>query len=408
MLLTNPSSESANNLLTPNQLSYLVNFRQELHQYPELGFEERRTSRRIAEELRKVPGLEVQEGIAKYGVVATLKGTKSNSLPPTCVALRADIDALPIQEKTSLPYISKNQGIMHACGHDGHTACLLGAAHVLASRRDKFAGTVKFLFQPAEETLGGARYMINDGALENPKVNAIFGLHGWPAEKLGSIRFRTGPLLATGLRFDIMVTGKGAHAAMPSNAIDPIPCSAAIVSALQSIVARTTDPFDSVVVSVTKIEGGSAYNVIPDSVFMKGTIRTLNKEILDSTSKKLQTIVEGVASAFNTSAQVTFIDGYPVLVNDKEATSLLEQAAHTIFEKDSINSNCSPSLGCEDFAFYLEKAPGAFWFLGTAEQFPTPQLHSNMYNFNDKAIPYGVAMHVALAEITLEKLHKEF
>lgn len=373
-------------------LPSLVQLRHDLHEHPELGYEERRTSARVISELQKLPGLDIRTGLAETGVVATLGAEK----PGPCVALRADMDALPIKEESNKNYASKVPGKMHACGHDGHTTCLVGAARILTALREDLPGPVKFVFQPAEEGGAGGRRMCEEGALAEPDVAAIFGLHGWPTLKQGEIGLKPGPILASSDKIQINIKGQGAHAAFPHQGVDPILIASHVIIALQSIVSRMIDPLDSAVVSVTRISGGSAFNIIPPQVELAGTVRTLNAETRQKIFTRIQEIVHQTSGAFGATADVNIMDGYPVLENDPTATEIV---AATVASTPGLRSlEMDPVMGGEDFAFYAQRIPAAFYALGVC---PTdvkdyPLLHQPHYDFADGAIPHGVRMHVEL------------
>ena len=372
----------------------LTQLRHDLHEHPELGYEEERTSARILSELQELPGLSIRTGVAETGVVATLGADK----PGPCVALRADMDALPIQEQSDRSYASKVPGKMHACGHDGHVTCLVGAARVLTALADELPGPVKFVFQPAEEGGAGGRRMCEEGVLADPEVTAIFGLHGWPTLKIGEIALRPGPVLASSDKMEITVRGRGAHAAFPHQGIDPIVIASHVIVALQTVVSRTTDPLDSAVVTVARVVGGSGYNIIPPQVELAGTVRTLNSRTRQRIHRRIAEVAEGTASALGGGAEVEIFDGYPVLENDPVATDFVERTVAEAGAGISFQS-MDPVMGGEDFAFYAQRIPAAFYALGVCpagvDQYP--HLHQPNYDFSDGAIPHGVRMHVEVA-----------
>ena len=379
--------------LIASLLPELVELRHELHRHPELAYEEHETAARIVSQLQDLPGMELRTGVAETGVVATLGGER----PGACVALRADMDALPIEEIGDHAHRSTVPGKMHACGHDGHVTCLVGAARVLAQLGDELEGPVKFLFQPAEEGGAGARMMCKEGVLDDPPVKAIFGLHGWPQLVQGEIGVRSGAMLASSDRLRIAVHGVGAHAAFPHQGVDTVVVAAHIIVALQSIAARNTDPLDSVVVTIAQIHGGTADNIIPGQVQLSGTVRTLNSETRRLTFERIERVAADTARAFGASASVVIDDGYPVLENDPGSTEYVRRVADATGGAEC--QDIEPVMGGEDFAFYSQRVPASFFTLGVrpVEQNTYPNLHQSDYDFHDGAIPLGVAMHVEIA-----------
>lgn len=376
-------------------LSTITALRHEIHANPELGFEERETARRVVEHLQKLPNLKIKTGVAKTGVVALLNEDK----PGKCVALRADMDCLPILEENDVPYKSKVPGKMHACGHDGHTATLVGAATVLSKIADELPGQVKFIFQPAEEGGGGGEVMCNEGVLDNPKVDAIFALHGWPMLDMGVIGVRGGPSLAATNPWEITIHGVGGHAAYPHKCIDPIVVGAHIVTALQTIASRSTDPLDSVVVTCGKFHAGTAVNIIAPTAELAGTIRTLRPETRTKTIALVKQVAEQTAAALGARADVRIRDGYPAVINDMAASEMVADVARETVGAKRVDTGVPPSMGGEDFAYYAQRIPGAFWRLGvgTGEPAKRPQLHQPTYNFPDEALADGVRMHCEIA-----------
>lgn len=348
-----------------------------------------------------MPSLDITTGVAGTGIVATLNADK----PGRCVALRADMDALPIREETGLPYASKHDGRMHACGHDGHMSCLIGAAEVLTRIADDLPGKVKFIFQPAEEGGGGGRAMCDAGALNDPDVDAIFGLHGWPGLAFGVIGTRPGPILASQDRWTLSVRGKGGHAAWPHHSIDPIVVAAHIVTALQTIVSRSIDPLNAVVVTVGEFHAGTASNIIPDTAELSGTLRALNEEDRTLAAEQLQRIAQQVAAAFGASANLEVHRGYPVLINDPAAAAFVQEVASDVAGKQSVVSDMAPVMGAEDFAFYAQRIPAAFWCLGVrkGDEATQPKLHQSTYDFPDDAMMLGIRMHCEIAMRYLQK-----
>ncbi|MCZ6682460.1 MAG: M20 family metallopeptidase [Planctomycetota bacterium] len=369
--------------------------RHEIHAHPELGFEENETARRVVAQLKPLGNLEIQTGVAKTGVVATLNRDK----PGKCVALRAELDCLPIHEEGNLPYKSRIPGKMHACGHDGHMSCLVGAAHILSRMADELPGKVKFVFQPAEEGGAGARIMSEEGVLNNPNVDAIFALHGWPELELGTIGVRGGPTLASTNPWRMTIHGDGAHAAYPHKGIDPILAASHIVVALQSIASRSIDPLESIVVTVAEFHAGTADNIIPPAVELTGTIRTLNPDVRKKAVGLVQQIATTTAAAFGARAEVNITDGYPTLINNDEAAALVADVARDVLGDGGVADVVPPSMGGEDFAYYAQRIPAAFWRLGvrTGDPSEQPGLHHPTYDFPDVAIPYGIRMHCEIA-----------
>lgn len=373
----------------------IVGLRRDLHMHPELSFEEERTSKKVVEALSGVPGLAIQTGIAKTGVVALLRGDQEGP----CIALRADMDALPIQEEagSERPWQSKVPGKMHACGHDGHTAALVGAVHALAERRHELKGSVKFIFQPAEEHIGGARVMVDEGVLDSPAVSAIFAAHIWPRESYGSICLTPGPAMASFDDFQIVVHGRGGHAAAPHLAIDPVVVASQIVVAAQALVARGVNPFENAVVSICQINGGSANNVIPERVELAGTIRTYLPEVRNELVRRFLALVNGIAESMGARAEATVQQGYPSVINDQDAYEIVARVAANTVKGSEVLRNSQPSMGAEDFAYYLQRVPGMFWKLGSRRLADDPQLHTPQFDFCDGLLPLAVQMHVGVA-----------
>ena len=393
--------------LTRSEITQLVPtisaLRHELHQRPEIRFEERWTSDRIAQFLAET-GIPFTRGHAKgTGILATISGEGDRT-----VALRADMDALEIQEDTGLPYASQIPNRMHACGHDGHSAILCGAARVLWNLRGELKGTVKCIFQPAEEIAAGGRFIVEEGLLED--VDAAFALHCWPGLPCGSVAIGTGPVMASADFFRIVVKGKGGHGANPGAAIDPIVVAAHIVTALQSIVSRETNPWDSVVVSVARIEAGFASNIIPETATMEGTYRALNPETRARTAESIERIATQIATAFRAEAVVESEGaGYPPLSNDVAMGQFAQECARTQFGEDRVVPVTHPYMTAEDFAYYLRAVPGAFIFLGndTLESVDPPSLHSPRFVFNDDAIPVGMETLASIAINYLDRSYHE-
>ena len=359
-------------------------WRRDLHQHPELGLQETRTSRVVQEKLAEFGVDEVVTGIATTGVVGVIRG----SAPGGSIGLRADMDALPIEEATGLPYASVNPGLMHACGHDGHTAMLLGAARYLAETRN-FAGTVYVIFQPAEENVGGGEIMVREGLFERFPMDQVFGMHNWPNHPAGEFLWRVGPTMAACCSIEITVRGHGAHGAYPHKGVDPILVASAIVLALQSVVARNVDPLENAVVTIGQIGGGVAGNVIPECVTMTGTARWFTSEIGDLLEANVTRLVRLTAEAYGATAEVTFSAGYPAVMNESAATGLARTAAETVAGPARVSHMDRPTMGGEDFSFMLNRTPGCYIMLGGARTAQDPQVHHPRYDFNDDILPGG-------------------
>ena len=342
------------------QHAELVNIRRHLHENPELGFEEVATAQYIADYLAGL-GLEVTSQVAKTGVVALLRGAR----PGKTVAIRADMDALPIQELNEVPYKSKHPGKMHACGHDAHVAAAIGAARILWELRDQINGNVKFIFQPAEEAPGGAEPMIAAGVLENPAVDAIIGGHVWGSLESGIIEVMSGPTMASSDIIRLKIIGKGGHAAQPHTTIDPIVIASEIVGALQKLVSRQTDPFESVVISICSFHAGDVFNVIPHSAYMEGAVRTLNNELRQELPQKIEKIIRGITEPYGATYELDYYLGYPVTVNDPGVTETVRRAAISVLGGDKVRVAARASMGGEDYAYFLNKVPGTYIRIGT-------------------------------------------
>ena len=386
--------------LVRRELPALVALRRDLHAHPEVGYEEVRTSGIVRDALRDA-GVRHEGGLAGgTGVLASIPGSG-----PRAVALRADMDALPIVERSDRPWKSRIDGRMHACGHDGHTAILVGAARVLAAlaARAPLPRPVTLVFQPAEEGGAGGQRMVQDGALDGsrlgPAVEEAFALHGWPELPLGTVATRAGAIMAASDRFEVHVEGRGAHAAWPHRSADPVVCAAAIVTALQSVVARNVDPLDAAVVSVTAIEGGAAFNVIPERVSLRGTYRSLSESTRSLIERRISEVAAGVAAAHGCSARAELHRNYPVTVNDAGAVARFEAVARATLGAERVGHLAAPVMGGEDFAFYLEKVPGCMFVLGLLPpgQDSMPALHHPAFDFNDDAIAVGVELFCRLA-----------
>ena len=372
----------------------MTDWRRTLHEHPETAFEEVKTSQFVADKLESF-GIKVERGLAGTGVVGIVEGKDPGS---RAIGLRADMDALDIYEQTNKPYASKTPGKMHACGHDGHTTMLLGAAKYLAETRD-FSGTVYLIFQPAEENEGGARVMVDEGLFGKYPMEQVYGMHNWPGVPVGTIGMRTGPIMASYDIFEIKVTGKGAHGAMPHEGIDPVLVAAHIVTNLQTIASRNVDPLEAVVVSTTQIHGGDAYNVIPQEVELKGTVRSFIPKVQDMAEANIKRIAASVASAHGAEADVHYERRYPPTVNEAEATLQAEKIANAIVGAKNVDTGVTPVMGSEDFAFMLQEKPGSYIWLGAGEQ--SANLHSPHFDFNDEILPIGASYWARLVEETL-------
>ncbi len=371
-------------------LPQAVALRHHLHQHPEISGQEAQTAAHVAALLAPLNLTSVQTNFGGHGIVATLHGAQAG---PT-VALRADMDALPICEQGDLPYKSQADGIMHACGHDGHTACLWGAASVLAALRERIQGTIKLIFQPAEETTGGAEALCAQGVMDD--VQAIFALHGWPGLPVGQIGIRPGPMMASADRFDITLRGRGGHAAYPHLGVDPIVAGAHLVQMFQTIASREVSPLEPVVVTVAQFNAGTAFNVIPGEARLAGTVRCLSNTLREAMPTILERITSGVCAAMRCDYDFSYVPGPPVVVNDMALTAFVERVGHRVLGRDDVQKLDTPTMGAEDFAYYLAHAPGAFLRLGVGED--VSPLHTSTYNFSDAALPFGIEMlaHLAL------------
>ncbi|TWD53259.1 hippurate hydrolase [Agrobacterium vitis] len=380
-----------------NEMQDVVAIRRHLHQIPELGLSEFKTSDFVAEKLTEM-GYEITRGLAKTGIVATLKNGDS----PRSIGIRADFDALPIPEETGVDYVSQHPGVMHACGHDGHTAMLLGAAKILSERRN-FDGTIHLIFQPAEENFGGAKLMIEDGLFERFPCDAVFGLHNDPRIPFGHFVFREGPIMASADECKITVIGKGGHGAEPQDAADPIVAGASIIMALQTVVSRNIHPLKSAVITVGAFNSGIASNVIPERAEMAITIRALDAGVRDALETRIRQIAEGQAASYGMRVEIDYQRGYPATINHKAETDYVRDLAKRFAGDEKVFDMENPIMGSEDFAYMLEKKPGTYFFLGTQKTADDPQLHHPRYNFNDDIIPTGTTFWVELAEKWLAK-----
>ncbi|WP_395516293.1 M20 aminoacylase family protein [Pseudorhizobium flavum] len=376
----------------PNDMPELVAIRHHLHQHPELGLSEYGTSEYLAGMLSTL-GYEVTRGLAKTGLVATLRnGTSNRSL-----GIRADIDALPIMEETGAAHASKTDGLMHACGHDGHMTMLLGAARLLAERRN-FDGTIHLIFQPAEENFGGARLMIEDGLFERFPCDAIFALHNDPGLPFGEVHLREGPIMAAVDECRIVVNGRGGHGAEPQETADPIIAGASIIMALQTVVSRNLHPLDPAVVTVGAFHGGQASNVIPERAEMLLTIRSFDPKVRDLLEARIRAVAEGQAASYGMSVSIEYERGYEPTVNHAAETEFARQVARRVVGPAKVHDVPRPMMGSEDFAYMLAERPGSYFFLGTRRTQKDPPLHHPRYDFNDDVLPIGAALWVELAE----------
>ena len=380
--------------ITP-YVAELTAIRRDIHAHPEIGMEEYRTSELVAKQL-EAWGVEVHRGVGKTGVVGVLR----NGAGPS-IGLRADMDALPIHEQTNLEYSSRNPGVMHACGHDGHTTMLLGAARYLAETRN-FTGTVNFIFQPGEEGMGGALAMLEDKLFERFPCEAIFGMHNAPGMPVGKFGVSPGTAMAAGAFFDITITGRGAHGARPEESIDPVLVAGTLASALQSIVARNISPSDTAVLSVTRLLVGDAYNVIPETGLLGGTVRTMKRETMNLIEANMRRLATSIAAGYGAEAKLDFRLIFAPLVNDAAQLTVVADAAASIVGEAEVSRVRPPVMASEDFAFMMEKIPGAFINLGNGGD--SAPVHNHQYNFNDAAIPYGVALWASVVESKLAKV----
>lgn len=364
--------------------------RRDIHAHPEIGFEEQRTAALVAAKLRGWGVDDVVTGIGKTGVVATIRGRG----PGRTIGLRADMDALPMMEETNLPYRSTREGAFHGCGHDGHTTMLLAAARYLAATRD-FDGVARLIFQPAEEGLGGANAMIADGLFQRFPCDEIYGIHNTPNADLGWVGTTPGPAMAAANKFDVTITGQGAHAAMPHQGIDPVMAAVAMAQAMQTIVSRNVEALKSAVLSITQIHAGSAYNVIPESAMLGGTIRTFDKDVLALVHRRMQEIGKGIGATFGVSVDVTVHEGAAAVINSPAHASIACDIAAGIVGEPQVTRHAEPLMGSEDFGVYLETVPGAFLWLGQGHG---PNLHNPHYDFNDAAIPVGATLYARLVQ----------
>ena len=372
----------------------ITEWRRDLHAHPELQYDVHRTAGSVSERLKSFGCDDVVAGIGRTGVVGVIRGRKPGA---KVIGMRADMDALPIEEATTVAYKSTVPGKMHACGHDGHTAMLLGAAKYLAETRN-FAGTAVVIFQPAEEGGAGARAMMDDGLFDRFGIEQVFGMHNYPGMPIGQFAIRSGPMMASTDTIGIDLEGVGGHAAWPHFGVDTVLVGAQIVNQLQSIVARNVDPLHAAVISICMFQAGNADNVIPQQAKLRGTARALSPKVRDLLQKRVREVVEGTARAYGAKAELTYTTGYPVLVNEEHKTAFAAGVAREVAGKDKVNTDCAPLMGAEDFAFMLQERPGAFIYIGNGN---SAQLHNPAYDFNDEAIPVGTSYWVRLAETAL-------
>jgi amidohydrolase len=371
-------------------------WRRDIHEHPELLYDVHRTAAFVADRLREFGCDEVATGLGKTGVVGVIKGRKPGGGDVKVIGLRADMDALPIEEATHLPYASKIPGKMHACGHDGHTAMLLGAARYLAETRN-FAGNAVVIFQPAEEGGAGAKAMIKDGLMDRFGIEQVYGMHNGPGIPIGSFAIRQGPIMAATASVDIRIEGHGGHAARPHKCIDSVLVGVQLINALQQIVSRNVDPLEAAVVSICEFHAGNARNVIPQTAELRGTVRTLTREVKDLIEKRVHEVCAGVAQMTGAKIDLTYEHGYPVTVNHAAQTDFATRIAREVAGEANVHE-MAPMMGAEDFSFMLEARPGAFIFCGNGD---SAGLHHPAYNFNDEAIVHGTSYWIKLVENTL-------
>jgi len=378
--------------LDPVTVEELTAWRRDIHMHPELAFEETRTAEFVASKLKEF-GLEVHQGLAMTGVVGTLRcGTSDRA-----IGLRADLDALPLQEENTFDHKSKIDGKMHACGHDGHTIMLLGAAQEMAKNRN-FDGTVHFIFQPAEENFGGGEVMVKEGLFDLFPMSHVYGMHNMPALPAGTFAMRSGPTMAAHDRFDITITGVGGHGARPNESIDPVVVASQVVVALQSIVSRNTDPQQAAVISTTMINGGHTYNVIPEKVTLGGGVRSFTKETQELIKRRMFEVVKGVCEAYGATYDLNYEYGYPMVINTDDGVEAAAAAATTVAGDANVRTDMPPVMGSEDFAFMLQEKPGAYIFIGNGTGEDICMIHNPGYDFNDSILETGVRYWQTLAE----------
>ncbi|WP_322405605.1 M20 aminoacylase family protein [Massilia luteola] len=383
--------------------SELETIRRDIHAHPELCYEEQRTADVVAQRLAEW-GIPVVRGLGVTGVVGIIR----NGTSDRAIGLRADMDALPMQELNTFEHASRHAGKMHACGHDGHTTMLLGAAHYLSQNRN-FDGTVYLIFQPAEEGGAGARRMMDDGLFERFPMEAVYGMHNWPGIKTGSFGVVAGPMMASSNEFRVVVKGKGGHAAQPHRGIDPVMVAVQIAQGWQTIISREKNPLDTAVLSITQIHAGSATNVIPDEAVMIGTVRTFATDVLDLIERRMHEIAAGLASGFGATVDFSFKRNYPPLINHPEQTAFAVEAMRAVVGADNVDTNVEPTMGAEDFAFMLQEKPGCYVFIGNGDGdhrlgghgLGPCQLHNGSYDFNDQLLAVGASFWARLVEMSL-------
>ena len=374
-------------------------WRRGLHEIPEIGLEEYQTSSFIKDKL-KLWNIDFKDGYSNTGIVAWIKGSQGKSLKS--IGLRADFDALPMAEKNNFKHKSKNPGMMHACGHDGHTSMLLGAAKYL-SENNEFDGIVHFIFQPGEEGFAGGKKMIEDGLFTDFKIDEVYALHNWPELPLGKVGVAPGPMMAAVDEFDIKVIGKGGHAAMPLLFIDPIVIASQIINNLQTIISRSTSPIDKALISVTKIHGGTAHNVVDDHVKFSGTVRTFKASTRDLIEIKINELSKGIANANGGDVSIKYMRKYPATINSKKESIFAGEVAKEILGEDSVDMNIDPCMGGEDFSYLLNEKPGAYLYIGQEDKDHKANLHTTNYDFNDNLLPIGVNFWVSLVKKFFDK-----
>ena len=371
----------------------MLSWREHLHAHPELSFQEVNTSAFVASNLKELD-IPFQHGIAGTGLVALIKGKNPEK---RCIALRADLDALPIHEENDVPYKSKNEGVMHACGHDGHTAMLLGAARYLSETRN-FSGRVALIFQPDEEATGGAKAMVEEGIIEQFLIDEVYALHNIPGHDVGVMYTRSGPIMAGADSFSVEIKGKGGHAAYPHEVKDPIVAAVSIAQAFQTIVSRNNIPSDDLVISITQIHSGTTDNVIPEVAYLNGTVRTFDLSVQEMVIERMEKIMSGFAMSFEVDAKLNYEKGYPPTINHDDATNFAIEVAKDVCGSDQVLTSVGKEMGAEDFSYMLEKRPGAYLFLGIGEG---AGLHNPNYDFNDAAAPVGASFFARLIEKAL-------
>jgi amidohydrolase len=379
----------------------MTTWRHDIHAHPELAYQEERTSALVADKLESW-GIEVHRGLGVTGVVGVVRGREPDG---PSIGLRADMDALPMEETTDVAYRSTVQGAFHGCGHDGHTAMLLGAARHLAATRD-FAGTVHLIFQPAEEGGAGAQAMIDDGLFERFPCDEVYALHNWPGADAGTIGVRAGPVMAAADTFTITISGRGGHAALPHTTVDPVVVAAHLVLALQTLVSRSTSPLDPAVLSVTCVHAGTADNVIPAAATLTGTVRTFDGDVQDRIEERMARMARDVCAAFGSTAEVAYHRNYPATVNHEQQTEVVRRVATGVVGEDNV-FEAEPTMGAEDFSYMLAVRPGCYFFLGQSGDSCTAMVHNPGYDFNDSVLPIGSSMFVRLVEARLGSSGKE-